>query len=124
MGGGIECIIQYFRQLFFFSFFKYIVETLFTAHPFPSTGNTSLGMVQAVEGFLVHHAAISGRVLKEHFNFKCGTVENHVTVGVQNKDLEICKRRIEMFSHPSEWVLDINVQEGMYVWVFVTYSVQ
>ena len=72
MGGGIECIIQSFRQLFFFSFFKYIVETLHTAHPFPSTGNTSLGMVQAVEGFLIHHAAISGRVLKEHFNLNVG----------------------------------------------------
>ena len=46
-------------------------------------------MVHNVEEFVIHDAAISGRVLKEHINFKCGTVENHTTVDVHNKDLQI-----------------------------------
>ena len=83
-------------------------------HPiFHSVGSTSLGMVQAVEGFVVHHAAASGRLLQEHLNFQCGMVENHLTVKADNKDFETCKRLIELFSHPGEWILDINLPQGV-----------
>ena len=68
--------------------------------------------MQPVEGYVVHHAGISGRVLQEHFYFKSKMVENYVAVHAQNKDLEICKRLIEMFSHPGERVLAINLPEG------------
>ena len=64
-------------------------------------------MMQSVEGFVVHHAAISDRVLKDYFNFKSGKVENQMAIHAQNKDLEIFKRLIEMFSNPGEWVLAI-----------------
>ena len=70
-------------------------------------------MVQAVEGFVVHHAAASGRLLQEHFNFQCGMVENHMTVDADNKDFQRCKRLIELLSHPGEWVLDINLPQGV-----------
>jgi hypothetical protein len=56
-------------------------------------------MVQAVEGFVVHHAAASGRLLQEHFNFQCGMVENHMTADADNKDFQTCKRLIELLSH-------------------------
>jgi hypothetical protein len=70
-------------------------------------------MVDAVEGFVVYHAAVSKRILPEHFNFKFGTLENHIIVDAQDKELQTCKKLIEMFSRPGDWILDINLPQGM-----------
>ena len=78
-----------------------------------SLGNSSLGMVQAVEGFVVYHAAVSNRILNEHFNFKCGTMENHFIVEDNEKEVQTCQKLVEMFSKPGEWILDVNIPNGI-----------
>ncbi|CAB4010483.1 Hypothetical predicted protein [Paramuricea clavata] len=72
-------------------------------------GSTSCGMTQSVYGFLVYHAAVGQRVLPEHFNFQAGCVENVINVEAEPWEYQLCRKVIEMFSRPGDWVLDINL---------------
>jgi hypothetical protein len=81
------------------------------SHPL---GSASLGMLEATEAYVVHHTSISGRVLQDHFNFKGGMIENFMTVDSSKKQFKICSQLVENFSHPGEWVLDFNSEEGVY----------
>jgi hypothetical protein len=69
-----------------------------------------LGMIKAVEGFLVYHAALGQRVLQDHFNFN--HTNNFMVVGLKRQDNEICSRLVEMFSRPGDWILDVNIKAG------------
>ena len=71
------------------------------------------GMVKAVDGFLIYHAAIGNRLLPDHFNFQSG-VGNFFVVNAEHRWLEICQRLVEWFSHPGDWIVDVNIPQGTY----------
>ena len=68
-------------------------------------------MVKAVEGFLVYHAALGQRVLQDHFNFDAD-VNNFMVVNAEQKELEVCRRLVQLFSRQGDWILDVNIPEG------------
>ncbi|XP_028417524.1 uncharacterized protein LOC114541929 [Dendronephthya gigantea] len=70
----------------------------------------SLGMVRAVEGFLLYHAAPGQRLLQDHFNFTACT-ENFIIVSQEHKELEVWHSVVEMFSRPGDWILDVNTPQ-------------
>jgi hypothetical protein len=89
-----------------------LIKSLTGAYFFIFKGNTSCGMTQSVHGFMVYHAAVGQRVLPEHFNFQAGCVEN-VNVEAEPWEYQLCRKLIEMFSRPGDWVLDINLPKGI-----------
>ena len=69
-------------------------------------------MVKATEGFVVYHAAIGQRALPDHFNFG-SDVSNFMVLNAKEKDPQLWSRLIKLFSHPGDWVLDINIPQGI-----------
>lgn len=69
------------------------------------------GMVKAVEGFLIYHAAVGQRLLPDHFNFKPG-VNNFMVVDAEHRELETCQNLVEWFSRPGDWIVDVNIAQG------------
>lgn len=70
-------------------------------------------MKDSVSSFLVYHAAVGQRTLPEHFNFDVSVgIENYVLVEGENGREKLVKKLVEIFSHPGDWILDVNLPEG------------
>ena len=75
-------------------------------------------MKDSVSAFLVFHAAVGQRTLPEHFNFDASVgIDNFLLVEgetLRESSEKLMEKLVGMFSHPGDWVLDINLPKCRY----------